>query len=378
MSEVITPFRKEAMRKSIDLTVFAHPGLPARVKGDSARLRQIISNIMSNAFQNSVSGSIKVDIRCLCARPGRAKPGSSIVGITIQDAGMGMSEEQLDSLFQEFEQILDDDDTSMESSSSTPSVPGLKEPLGLGLAVVARYVRNMNGQIRVRSELGKGTIFGIEVPFDHAPTMPDSTKGSGNVIQRLSLDDCFAQNPADLHGMTATSPVSAGKMPIDQPGYFPRLSPASEETLRAPPITSSEEVLRDTIHFKTTSDFINSGIFPTGLQDLPIFSLSVLVAEDNPINARLLSRRLLKAGHKVEVACDGQACHDYFAAHSDTVDVILMDLQMPLVDGHESTRMIRSLEKDLKTLKVERPPVPIIAVSASLAEERRFDYVECG
>ena len=91
VSEVITAFRKEAMRKGLDLTVSTHPGIPEMVKGDASRLRQVLSNVTSNAFQNSMNGGIKVDIR-----PLSHKPDSSVIGITVQDLGVGMSENQLD------------------------------------------------------------------------------------------------------------------------------------------------------------------------------------------------------------------------------------------------------------------------------------------
>jgi CheY-like chemotaxis protein len=107
--------------------------------------------------------------------------------------------------------------------------------------------------------------------------------------------------------------------------------------------------------------------------------LNVLIAEDNPINAKLLSKRLNKLGHKFELSYDGQECHDFFAANAKKVDVILMDLQMPLVDGDLSTRMIRLLEEEAgEELRSVRPRVPIIAVSASLTEENRYNYVQSG
>jgi light-regulated signal transduction histidine kinase (bacteriophytochrome) len=91
VSGVITAFRKEANRKSIDLTVSIHQGIPEIVKGDQSRLRQVLSNVTSNAFEHSVEGGIKVDIR-----PIRSRENSSVIGITVQDAGNGMSEAQLD------------------------------------------------------------------------------------------------------------------------------------------------------------------------------------------------------------------------------------------------------------------------------------------
>lgn len=303
VSEVITAFQKEAMRKGLDLTVSTQQGIPEMVKGDASRLRQVLSNLTSNAFQHSIQGSIKVDIRLV-----RARENSSIVAITVQDVGVGMSESQLDDLFQEFEEVIDDESSPI-SESATPSGEG--GPLGIGLAVVARYVRNMKGQIRVHSEPGKGTIFGIELPFEHA-------------------------SPQTPTGFNISEP-SSSRYP------FPPMA-------NVPPSTSTNQ--RD--------------------------SLSVLIAEDNPINSRLLARRLVKLGHQVHLAQDGQECHDHFAAGPQQVDVILMDIQMPLVDGITSTEMIRRLEKEVVELKKTRPRVPIIAVSASLSEDNRFEYVQSG
>lgn len=96
VSDVINQFRKEAIRKNLDLTFSTHPGIPVMVKGDALRLRQVLSNIASNAFQHSVKGGIKVDIRSV-----ETKQSNSLVCITIQDAGNGMSERQLDVSWQE-------------------------------------------------------------------------------------------------------------------------------------------------------------------------------------------------------------------------------------------------------------------------------------
>jgi signal transduction histidine kinase len=89
--DTLNSFKHEAVRKGLDLTVSAHQGLPDMVKGDPARLRQVLSNVTSNAFQHSVEGGIKVDIR-----PIRIEGTTSIISITVQDMGIGMSESQLD------------------------------------------------------------------------------------------------------------------------------------------------------------------------------------------------------------------------------------------------------------------------------------------
>lgn len=91
VSEVIAAFRKEALRKNLDLEVRTHAGIPQWVKGDSSRLRQVLSNLTSNAFQHSLQGGIRVDMHLV-----KSKEDASVVAITVQDLGIGMSESQLD------------------------------------------------------------------------------------------------------------------------------------------------------------------------------------------------------------------------------------------------------------------------------------------
>ncbi|KAF7878833.1 hypothetical protein EAF04_000036 [Stromatinia cepivora] len=367
VSEVMSAFRKEAIRKSLDLTVTMHQCIPEMVKGDAARLRQVISNLTSNAFQNSVAGGVKIDIR-----PLQIWPTSTVISITVQDVGHGMSESQLDELFQEFEQILDEADVPTPTKPS-PSSSDTRETLGLGLAVVARYVRNSNGQIRVHSETGKGTVFGIELPFEHAPSPPDIPESpinnSGRHIRPLSETGSVYDESERINSSYAHSAF----------GGTPLATPIEEGSSTA---TSFFDVA---FSLKEDPIIASTGRRMSSTPSLPTFNfmstnkpLSILAAEDNPINAKLLHRRLGKLAHKVEVANDGQSCHDYYKSQKNGVDVILMDLQMPLVDGAMATRMIRHFERDHPELHKARKRVPIIAVSASLTEENRFDYIEAG
>jgi CheY-like chemotaxis protein len=417
VSEVISTFRKESMRKGLDLTVSTHPGLPRIVKGDPARLRQVISNVVSNAFQHSVSGGIKVDIK-----PLQVKEDRSVISITVQDVGVGMSEQQLDDLFQEFEQILDEEDR--EIAVETPKGVEDKEALGLGLAVVARYVRNMNGQIRVKSELGKGTMFSIELPFEHAPGTPIS---GANLSRRSSF---FPISPDNLSPASATSDPDGGERysssatDISTPGdgssaqyqtineivpsgalalgtTFPSLGSMPTHsiamTIQQKRAAGHAAQIQPPIH-SATLDLGSSGSIPGTQSTYPFPNmesydpeeprrpLKILIAEDNPINAKMLQRRLDKSGHEVHVTVDGQSCYDTYHqvmsalnSNEPKFDAILMDLQMPLVDGHASTRMIRQYEREqAATPPARRTRIPIFAVSASLTETSRFDYVEDG
>ncbi|KAI9051071.1 hypothetical protein LZ554_005179 [Drepanopeziza brunnea f. sp. 'monogermtubi'] len=368
VSDVITQFRREAMRKNLTLTVSTHQGIPDMVKGDASRLRQVLSNVVSNAFQHSVEGGIKVDIR-----PITTKESSSMIGITVQDAGIGMSEEQLDELFQEFEQVIDEDNLSGET---TPSNVTEDQSLGVGLAVVARYVKNMKGQIRVQSELGKGTIFGIELPFDHAVVEP------GSPPQISPFFDPKATTTLRAMSDTSTAPIL---VPSEEQLQETTAAVMQNHVISPSPGEERSNVASPGSQMDACSPIPSSAArsnypFPdmAAQSERPRGILSVLIAEDNPINARLLTRRLAKLGHVVEHVNDGQECHDHFALNSGKVDVILMDIQMPLVDGMVSTKMIRQYERELEKLRSLGPRTPIIAVSASLSEERRSDYIESG
>jgi light-regulated signal transduction histidine kinase (bacteriophytochrome)/CheY-like chemotaxis protein len=368
VSEVITAFRKEAIRKNLDLTVSTHQGIPETVKGDGARLRQVISNVTSNAFQHSTEGGIKVDIR-----PLHRWARSSVISITVQDFGVGMSESQLDDLFQDFEQVVDDDERVM-SDTSTPSITTqeIGKPLGVGLAVVARYVRNMKGQIRILSEPGKGTIFCLELPFEHADPPP---------LEPAMVLPSYPRLPSSRSisdpGSSATA-TYFGPRGGSEPGTNPSLhDPPTPESQPSQAVSASGTTPGDTALASLDDEYPFPRI--ASQRDLAHRGkLSILIAEDNPINARLLTRRLVKLGYEVEVAQDGQECHDIFISKPNKIDAILMDIQMPLVDGVLSTKMIRAYEGEVQQPAGIHRRVPVIAVSASLREDNRFDYVQSG
>lgn len=279
-------------------------------------------------------------------------------------------------LFRDFEQVIDEDNLSGETTSNYTE----DQSLGVGLAVVARYVKNMKGQIRVKSELGKGTIFGIELPFEHAKVGPASPPRMSPLIDPQAKDMLKATSDTSSATMMVSTPrVELDRLQIDSTSAMMHRtllpSPGGEQSILASPGSQAGGSASD-----PPSSVTASYPFPSmaELGEHPREVLSVLIAEDNPVNARLLTRRLAKLGHGVEHVNDGQECHDRFTLNPRNVDVILMDIQMPLVDGMLSTRMIRQHEGEREELRASRPRVPIIAVSASLAEEKRSEYVRSG
>jgi CheY-like chemotaxis protein len=188
----------------------------------------------------------------------------------------------------------------------------------------------MKGQIRVQSELGKGTIFGIELPFQHAIPQEKS----------VPMGPLFEpKGPALLRAMSDTSsaPVPSPRPEVDELQELEEETPRmiSEEIILSSPSESPSNLASPESHSGGMSSLgTSSGStypFPSMKSDpseYPRETYSVLIAEDNPINARLLTRRLTKLGHSVEHVNDGQECHDQFSVNPHSVDVILMDIQV--------------------------------------------------
>ncbi|KAI1387993.1 hsp90-like protein [Hypoxylon trugodes] len=487
IQEATEPFKVDAKRKSLSYEVIEHPGLPRFVHGDFRRVRQAVANMTANAIQHTNQGSIKVESFVTEVLENRVK-----VEIVVQDTGCGMSNEKLDNLFRDLEQVsVDDDSTAIEDIEK----PDKGSTLGLGLAVVARIVRNMNGQLRLKSEEGKGSRFVIQIPFE-LPSNDSLEKvgGSGSVfgnsraissiasvtkslpstdasevmlvdrghsntisppkranIERRSFDEATsinsmksaASNSGQSNKSDADRLIDAIQTPLSIGGPDEKIASAKRLNSRERPenfhgsttsLTGSGSI-RSPIIDEPTSTFHRTTVSPTKLPgqyhimdsktsikpvkvpdeyfDRPVAppngqgsrvlfeingedksnegqtdqqkpdKLRVLVAEDDPINMKILKKRLEKAGHEVYHAVNGDHCASVYRERPADFDVVLMDMQMPIVDGLASTKMIREFEKsdkcpELSTLAAAYRRTPIFAVSASLVERERPIYVEAG
>ncbi|KAK3111391.1 hypothetical protein LTR53_013414 [Teratosphaeriaceae sp. CCFEE 6253] len=500
-------FQGDAKRKGIAYEVVDHPGLPGQVVGDQRRVRQAISNITANAIQHTTKGSVKVEMYQV------SREGSHIdVEISVEDTGVGMTAKELDALFRELEQVQSEGGAAAEMDAMMPSgkaspegAAGKKRTLGLGLAVVARIIRNVNGQLRLKSEEGKGSRFVVSFPFGlpgaeslqaiesapseqsagtvtpvaEAPSTPSTPPVPGEVtlIERgsavrrsstgtrakrtLSRQNSGGSDHShkSLGSMkSAKSQISftsqrSGKSEADrlidaiseprnvaghQSGGLSRSASRGSggvsraildkrhtmgvDALGSPirkraathdfgsrvskPGESAVEGQGQPIHaVRVPDDMIISSngtqramaaasADATGYRDrsaLPEKAdepatadhMRVLVAEDDPVNSRIIKKRLEKLGHDVFLTVNGEECSSTYGDRSGFFDVILMDMQMPIVDGLTSTKMIRSYEKShpshiLSTRASLNGRVPIIAVSASLLEKERQSYIDAG
>ncbi|KAM7207304.1 hypothetical protein V8F20_002366 [Naviculisporaceae sp. PSN 640] len=174
--EATEQFKNDAKRKGIAYQVIEHPGLPRFVHGDQRRVRQAVANLTANAVEHTTEGFIRVELYVAEVHDRRVR-----VEIVVQDSGKGMSDTQLDNLFTDLEQVNYDDDSGTEDHPNKR--PENARTLGLGLAVVARILRNMDGQLRLKSEEGKGSRFVIQLPFElpDEESTPEDGKGTGTV-----------------------------------------------------------------------------------------------------------------------------------------------------------------------------------------------------
>ncbi|KAK6441384.1 hypothetical protein LTR95_002382 [Oleoguttula sp. CCFEE 5521] len=215
--EATDMFAGDARRKGIKYEVFEHRGLPPQVVGDSRRIRQAISNITANAIQNTSEGGVKVEMY-LASR----NETTADVEIVVSDTGSGMTPKKLDALFRELEQVQSEgeDLTGLDMGQKAITDEKVAEGhiLGLGLAVVARIVRNMNGQLRLKSEEGKGSRFVIQFPLD----LPG---GDGDGAESSQQSTTKAISPPLGDGSTG----SVTPMGEDKPCTPPVVSPGDGE-----------------------------------------------------------------------------------------------------------------------------------------------------
>ena len=176
--EATDSFKSEANRKGLQYDLIEHSRIPQSVYGNQRYIRQAVSNIIANAIGNTSSGWVRVEV-WLAGVIG----DKFTIEVTVEDSGAGMSEKKVDALFRDLEQATSEE--SAESGKSSEQLTGGKgdRVLGLGLAVVARIVWNMNGQVRLKLDEGQGSRFIIQLPFS-CPEKDEQVTDVGDVVSR--------------------------------------------------------------------------------------------------------------------------------------------------------------------------------------------------
>jgi hypothetical protein len=410
IEETLQPLARIAQPKGVELLWNTDPEIPAVVRGDSTRLRQMLINLAGNALKFTHDGQVAV-----YARIAQAMQDGLLLEFTVSDTGIGIAELKQEKIFEAFSQA---------DMSSTRRYGGT----GLGLLICQRLVQPMGGRIWVESKEGLGSKFHftIAVLREAEPELanrPPSRAMLPEGSRVLTVDDNAINRELLLRlllrwNIKAVGAASAGEvlaqiadaqrtgekfstilleMDLPSPGGL-----ALAVTLRASPAAGVPVIL---VHSHLLSEeerdcceqlgvtqtilkpFRRSALLealrashgeldqaqapePEKTVEERRPSLRILLAEDNIVNQRLISRLLEKMGHNVTIAGDGQMA--LRLSTQQEFDLVAMDMQMPLTDGLEATEEIRSREKN------SGGQLPIMAMTANAFEEDRRRCQEAG
>lgn len=301
-------------------------------KGDPGRLRQVMTNLLTNSIKFTSEGSVTTRIRV-------RKETSDILEIefTIQDTGIGIEEEVRRRLFKPFSQA---------DSSTARRFGGT----GLGLTISKNLVELMHGKISLESKLGAGTKASFTIPFHKAPY-----QSSGSPLIDLGAI------PDRLASELSVSRASSESGP-------------STPTNMRKPMAAGDPSLLDAHGFPLLADTVVSD-----LSDAERKRVNVLVVEDNPINQQIAIKTIRKLGFPVTAVWNGQEALDYLRSPSQerpAPDIILMDVQMPIMDGYRATYKIRNAAEFSSNPRIQG--TPIVAMTASAIQGDREKCQQSG
>ncbi|MCR8914019.1 ATP-binding protein [Marinobacter sp. PJ-38] len=378
IEECATLHSQQARRKNIDVVTDIECDLPETFLGDPTRTRQVLNNLLSNAIKFTDQGSVRI----------RATRFNGNLRIDVIDTGIGMSKEGLHRIFSPFSQA-DADTTRLYGGT------------GLGLTLCRQLVERMHGQILVDSEERRGTHFTVNLP------LPVHDEG-GSGITPVDIPTIVRTSGVDMaiphehpHRLPIESQLRAWSIPVRDAarnGGGILMVAADRENSSGQQMAaqwSGAGVILVDRNGTAAADG-NQQILSMPLRRDQLFrtlcaaaglkpvkkdhekdegkgagarrSLNLLLVEDNQVNQVVASSMLRKLGHKVTLAENGKRALE--ALKSGKFDVVLMDCQMPVMDGYEATREIR-----------ENPAwrdLPVIAVTANVMQGDRDDCLECG
>jgi PAS domain S-box-containing protein len=408
-----------AQEKQLDLMFLIEPDVPRWIYGDLARLRQILVNLLSNAIKFTPWGEVFLYVKCAdeVVDPGdvRATPAPITIEFSVRDTGIGIAQDKIDKLFAAFTQV--DSSVSRKFGGS-----------GLGLVISRRLAEGMGGEMWVYSRVGEGSTFAFTLPATPAPPLTPAAEMHDDALhgKRVLLIDDNATNlrilslQAESWGMLPTAVrepkeaiALATRAPVAEEAKFsvvitdmhmPEINgvevaksihavvPAlpiillssggsrSDDTRANFSSVLTKPARQSSLHDAVVRAFhlaptqatvarkVNENSFDHGLAKR--YPLRILLAEDNDINQKLALRVLKNFGYLADVAANG---YEVLAAvRRQPYDLILMDVQMPDMDGLEATRQLVQLLPDAD----KRPH--ITAMSANAMREDVDAAVEAG
>lgn len=398
---------KAAADKHLELNFHINPQAPARLLGDAGRLRQVLLNLLSNAVKFTECGAISLRVDAQSDADAR----TCALAVSVEDSGIGIEPENIERLFQPFTQV---------DSSTTRRFGGT----GLGLTISQRIVQQMGGTIAVHSEVGVGSRFAftLNLPIDDAhPIFAARTEplsgepavlllhsaAGQNGLTRAFLDALNAQTHAFTDPTAAADFLTTAQRPpfaaiIDatlfktppQPdelraillsrqvpliAVFPDLHGAKRlphvanltpHHLTHPLTFDAVAALLHSLQGKQSPQGKEANATPPAPPPASK-NLHILIADDNLVNRRVLEVALAQMGHRTSSCTNGREAVD--ATRADNFDLILMDVEMPVLDGISATREI------IAFFEAEGTPRPLIfALTANALPEHRHACIDAG
>jgi two-component system, sensor histidine kinase and response regulator len=390
---------ERARRKGLNLVATVEPGTPTSLVGDPFRLKQVLTNFLGNAVKFTHSGSVTLRVT---GHPANGA-GETILRFEVSDTGIGISAEQRTGLFRSFSQA---------DASTTRRYGGT----GLGLAISKQLVSLMGGEVGVESQLGRGSTFWFtatlrrrldrehKAPYHHPANlrgrrvlMVDHDIGRSSALHEqvsswgmvgdLAEDDRQARGMLSevhydfvlLEEQTPGSPDLVRSMEAEPSLAATRVVLLTSDEGHEEAETGVDARLSRPLYYPTLRETLASLVEPPAREAAPVGGphlagsntpVRMLVVEDNPVNRKLAVRMLEKLGYRVAVAENGVEALDVLSR--DDYDAVLMDIQMPEMDGYEATAEIRRHERDLDR------HTPIIAMTANAMHGDREKALDAG
>jgi two-component system, sensor histidine kinase and response regulator len=341
VSEVIKPSAMRAQSRGLEVLCRVEAAVPEKLEGDSLRLTQVLNNLLSNAVKFTLTGCIEVHVTA----------PHDVLTIEVRDSGIGVPLEKQAAIFEPFVQA--DGSTNRRFGGT-----------GLGLAIARELVQRMGGTLTLRSEVGCGSIFTVAVALPvSAPAPVRQVSRPLRVVCVLTpgpLQLTVCSQLTELGAQVITLDERAAKKTDQRFDVMLTLDESWSEELGALADRSlllarsgQRRGLRGVrvLHRPASENELLAALDdvsrPSALHTPAVISkahgLRVLLAEDNPINATLVTRLLGKLGHTVHHVVNGALALE--ASREGPWDLVLMDMQMPELDGLSATRAIRSEEQ---------------------------------
>ncbi len=388
-----------ASEKDLEILCEIDPDIPATVIGDGLRLQQVITNLLSNAIKFTDSGEVMVRVAWV-----RRLPDEVRLSFSVTDTGIGIRPEDRERIFSPFAQ-------------ADMSLTRQQQGTGLGLSICRELLSLMGGTLKLESEVGKGSRFCFELtlpvveqstPSDKLPAgwvdnlkvlVVDDNASNLRILEKIlvswSMQPIVAESVEQalrildevesggddislaivdammpgVDGFTFAEKVAlreqSGKPPVvimqsaaDLAVFADRKTNAPIANYLTKPVCQSEllDTVVDTLQLYDGPTTMQ--LDPASEQNQLLRPLTVLVAEDLPANRKVVQAILEKRGHHVMIAPNGQVTVDLVRSHFETLDVVLMDVQMPVMDGFQATTAIRGLNEPRAC------EIPIVAMTA--------------